>query len=154
LAEQLGSDVPMFLGPATARITGRGQHVANLVVGEFLTVLLVPDFACSTAAVYRALDRSPQQMGRALAENLLAGPPSRWRAQLANHLAAAAETVQPELRQLRDALQHHSPLPVCLTGSGSGMFILCDDRREAAAALSQMPSDLRRKCLVVEKNAW
>jgi len=154
LAGQLGSDVPMFLGPPTARATGRGERVEALTVGEFVAVLLLPNFACGTAAAYRAFDESPREMLPQLPAELLAGPPSSWRGRLVNQLAGAAQAARPELAHLRDKLAEKVSLPVCLTGSGSALFVLCDDRPEAAVVLAQVPTDLGLECVVVEKNAW
>lgn len=154
LAAQLGSDVPLLLGPPAARMTGRGQHVQPVEVHDFVAVLCLPDFACSTAEVYRAFDRSRPAMGRQLPLEAPAQPPSQWRGLLVNQLTDAAWSTCGEVEGIMARLREACDLPVCMTGSGSATFILCDDGAEAAAALAAMPDDIRRQCVAVRNNPW
>ena len=155
LAARLGSDVPLFLGPPAGRMTGRGEVVQPVGIHPFVAVLILPDEATSTAEVYRAFDEvaSERQAGHRqksagpnpaepAGEADLAGrqldaamihrrPPSQWRALLRNDLFAPACRVCPALGQLHGRLSAASDIPVCLTGSGSAMFIPCDDVAEA-----------------------
>jgi len=157
LAAELGSDVPLFLGPPTLRITGRGERVAPARVHPFLAVLYLPGFSCPTAEVYRSFDElakappAPRKLGmRAVRER----PPSRWRHLLRNDLAPAARRICRELGRVWDDLARRARRPVQMTGSGSALFVLCDDEDEAAAVLGEMPQDVRRQCLLVQQNRW
>jgi 4-diphosphocytidyl-2-C-methyl-D-erythritol kinase len=133
MAAKLGSDVPLFLGPAAARMTGRGAKLRPTVVHPFLAVLHMPPLMCPTKAVYAAFDAAGKtEMGVQLDAAELAGqPPSVWRGRLVNQLAEAAMTVCPPLREVHRTLQDAVAQPVCVTGSGSAMFVLCDDYAEA-----------------------
>ena len=153
-ALELGSDVPLFLGPPAARMTGRGEQLAPVQVHPFAALLVLPPFGCSTAEVYRAFDAAPGEPHSQLPAELLREPPSCWRGRLLNQLAPAARRVQPQLAEVLSRLEATLPLPVCVTGSGSAMFALCDDRAEAAAMLSHVPDDLRELCVTVESNPW
>jgi 4-diphosphocytidyl-2C-methyl-D-erythritol kinase len=64
-----------------------------------------------------------------------------------NDLAPAAEAVCPGLADLRRRLTDALPLPVHMTGSGSALFVLCDDEAEADAALARVPPDIRPWCV-------
>jgi len=154
LAAGLGSDVPLFLGGPASRITGRGERVAPVRLAPFLAVLFLPGFACSTAAVYRAYDEAPARAGRQIGPAALGRPPSAWRGRLRNDLSAAARKVSPPLAELWDALSAAIRLPVCLTGSGSGLFVLCDGPAEAWLLRSQIPPNLPCRCIVVRANPW
>jgi 4-diphosphocytidyl-2-C-methyl-D-erythritol kinase len=154
LACRLGSDVPLFLGPPAARMTGRGERLEPLGIHPLLAVLLWPEFGCHTAEVYRAFDDEPAPMGRQLDARLLEEPPSHWRQKLVNQLQAGAGRVQPALADILENLRRSVSLPVCLTGSGSAMFILCDDLQEAQAALAAIPPDLKLQRLIVRGNPW
>ncbi len=149
LAAELGSDVPLFLGPSTLRMTGRGETVEPLTVHPFWAVLHLPELHCPTRDVYRAFDDDPPQMAEQLDLATFAQPPSVWRERLVNQLAPAAMRVQPELAERFRQLNERLPAPVCLTGSGSAMFMLADTPEEAHAARACLPEDLQRHSQVV-----
>ena len=157
LAAQLGSDVPLFLGPRMVRMTGRGEKLHAAAVHAFLAVLHIPPLACPTKDVYAAFDaaataQTPRQLDPA---ELAAAPPSRWRDRLVNQLAAPAMGLWPPLRELHGRLSAAARRTVCLTGSGSAMFVLCDDRAEADEVLGAFESlGLPGRNVAVAPNPW
>ena len=155
MAAQLGSDVPLFLGPPAARLTGRGECVERLEVSEFAAVILMGPLVCPTAEVYGAYDglgaRTSEQLDAGL---FAAGPPSLWRGRLHNDLTEAAGRVCGELSLLRSRVRAAAGTPVHMTGSGSAMFILCDDISEAAGVVSRLDGDLQDMCVIVGPNPW
>jgi len=155
LAAQLGSDVSLFLGPPSARMTGRGERIEPLDVCDFTAVLVLTGLVCSTAEVYGAYDRLGAAESEQIDTSLLSsGPPSAWRDMLGNDLAAAAMSVCPELSALRDRVQSAVDVPVHVTGSGSAMFMLFDDSDQAATAVSGLDADLQDMCEIVGLNPW
>jgi len=154
IGASLGSDVPLFFGAAASRMTGRGENVEPVRVHPFFAILLLPPFGCSTAAVYRAFDDAPPEPGEQLDVAALTGPPSRWRGRLVNQLALAAGRVQPRVAEILSELGCALPVPVQLTGSGSAMFLLCDDLAEARELASMIPSTIDCRKIVVEGNPW
>ena len=170
LAARLGSDVPLFLGPPAARMTGRGEFIEPATVHPFVAVLYLPELICPTAEVYRAFDaiaaespqtapwtpETPQLLStrQAKASAISAQPPVRWRKSLQNDLAPAARTVCPELATAWDALAKEISPTVRMTGSGSALFILCDTMAEANQALADMEDDFRQHCCLVQMNPW
>lgn len=155
LAARLGSDVPLFLGPAACRMTGRGETVEPVRVHPFVAVLVLPRAACATAKVYRACDDQPAAMGQQLSPRMIAEqPPSAWRGLLVNQLASAARRVCMELDEVWTKLAGAVGLTVAMSGSGSALFILCDDEAEASAAMADVPSELKELCVLVRQNDW
>ena len=157
LAAELGSDVPVFLGPPAARMTGRGEVLGPAVVHGFAAVLHLPDFACATADVYRAFD-SLADAGRPMIErgeiDFADSPPSQWRGLLRNDLAPAAEAVCPELCRTMERIEAAVGAPVSLTGSGSAMFLLADSVDEAQALARLLPPDLPGRCVIVRPSVF
>lgn len=154
LGAQLGSDVPLFLASPASHMTGRGELLEHIEVHPLLAILILPACSTSTPAVYREFDQlSPSKtiIHRTLeAHALRQGPPSHWRHRLVNDLFEPALRVCPELHDLHANLQQAAGIPVCLTGSGSAMFILCDNANEAARVLSKIPTGLA-ELVVVQK---
>jgi len=152
----LGSDVPLFFGPATVRVTGRGEHVAPARVHPFHALLFVPGVHCATGRVYQAYDDAGggEQAPRQPAEMSMTAAPSAWRGLLRNDLGEAAERLEPALGRLRRSIAERTGLPVSITGSGSAMFVLCDSADEAAAAFAALDATLRALCVPVRSNPW
>ncbi|MBN1941993.1 MAG: 4-(cytidine 5'-diphospho)-2-C-methyl-D-erythritol kinase [Phycisphaerae bacterium] len=153
-AGRLGSDVPMFLGPLPSRMTGRGEILEPIDVFAFWAALILPALNCSTRDVYRAFDALPAPRDEPLDSAILTQPPSQWRSRLVNHLAPAAFAVCPPLGELHGRLAKLLPAPVHLTGSGSSLFVLCDDRDEAERLVRAVPADLQKLCTIVRQNSW
>lgn len=149
LGERLGSDVPLFLGPPASRISGRGEDVQPIDLPDFHAVLVLSDLSCSTPEVYREFDRLDSTGSPATEPADLVGPPSAWRDRLVNDLAEPACRVCPELGALRNDLQSAVDVPVHVTGSGSGLFLLADNRDQADAILQSVPNSLRSLCRIV-----
>jgi 4-diphosphocytidyl-2-C-methyl-D-erythritol kinase len=155
LAARLGSDVPLFLGPPAARLTGRGECVERLDVGDFTAVILMGGLMCSTVEVYTAYDRLGAAASEQIDTSLLATVrPSIWRASLRNDLTAAAMHVCPELALLHDRVAAAVDAPVHITGSGSAMFILCNNPTEARRAVAGLDETLQEMCVIAGLNPW
>ena len=154
LAASLGSDVPLFLGPPASRMTGRGEKLQPIEVHGFAALLVLPPFRCGTGEVYRCFDQSPAPAVPRIDPAVLLQPPASWRGLMVNQLLPAARRVAPKLADLMQRLRQHLELPVCLTGSGSAVFALCDSLAEAVAAWARLPEDLAAAGLVVQSNPW
>ncbi len=153
IGAQLGSDVPLFFGPPASRMTGRGEIISPAGVPGFAAVLVLPDFACATSAVYREFDKAPIEMGRQLDAGAIRGRAAAWSGLLENQLTGAAERLCPALAEMRRRMEAELQLPVHMSGSGSAMFVLCDGTNEAddiAEQLADMPAEL----IIVESNPW
>lgn len=109
VAALLGADVPFCLRGGRARVTGAGEAVRPLPLGEvegMAYTLLTPPFGVATAAVYRAWDRLGGPSGP--------GP---------NDLEMAALAVEPRLARWRDRLGDATGEVPVLAGSGGTWFV-------------------------------
>ncbi|MGH9271049.1 MAG: 4-(cytidine 5'-diphospho)-2-C-methyl-D-erythritol kinase [Ilumatobacteraceae bacterium] len=117
VAAELGSDVPFCVVGGRARVTGIGELVEPLGHEALVVTLVIPPFAVSTPAVYRAWD----DLGGPTGE----GP---------NDLEPAAVCVEPRLAVWRDRIGEAAGERPVLAGSGSTWF-LPGERDDALAAL-------------------
>ena len=137
MGAKLGSDVPFFIRGGTQLATGRGEVVSPLpplTAGWFVVVKPAEGYA--TAEMYRRLDepgsvlvRNSRYMQDAVAANNVHA--------VAAELHNSFERVVPKgnsLRTIKDALRARGALGTLLSGSGSAVFGLFDDREAALAA--------------------
>jgi 4-diphosphocytidyl-2-C-methyl-D-erythritol kinase len=154
LGAELGSDVPFFFATPAAWGAGRGEVVTPLVLGRpLLFVLACPPAGLSTAAVYGGVcppDR-PQE-GANIRLAAAAGDVGEIGRLLHNRLQAPAERLCPAVAALRARLARLHPAGTLMSGSGSSVFALCRDRREAlriARELRDGPEEDRPSVFVV-----
>jgi len=139
LALSLGADVPFFLDPRPAWVTGVGEH-RDPVRGlpALALVLANPGHGLLTAEVFGAYDaltdtdRTPAGPPDDLAA--VAGDDDALAALLGNDLEAAALRLCPAIGRLRRALEVSGARAVGMSGSGATLFGVFTDRDAAEAA--------------------
>jgi 4-diphosphocytidyl-2-C-methyl-D-erythritol kinase len=133
VAASLGADVPFFLHGGTARCRGMGERVEPCPGGSGRGfVLVVPEVAMSTASVYGALGTG--LTGKRQNANVFGrkyfGREGPGRAPYFNRLQAAAEGLDPRLREVREKAEGLWGTAFTLSGSGSSYFAeICDVSR-------------------------
>jgi 4-diphosphocytidyl-2-C-methyl-D-erythritol kinase len=145
LGAELGSDVAFFFRTPAAWGTGRGEQVTPLPLGRPLwLVLWKPPFGLGTAEVYRNVTVSAEPVaGTEIRAAAAAGDVAELGRRLHNRLQPAAERLRPEVAAWHARLQQLGPAGQLMSGSGSCLFALCRDRREAlriARALRGQPT--------------
>lgn len=137
LAAGLGSDVPFFLQPHPALVTGRGERIEPLDAFAALHgkafLLVRPDFGVSTAWAYQRLARFPEalngrpgrarELARALSGDDLAAAAPLFH----NSLEAPALDKYPILAIIQEFLRQQGALVALMSGSGSTTFALTRD---------------------------
>jgi 4-diphosphocytidyl-2-C-methyl-D-erythritol kinase len=149
LALGLGADVPWFLDPRPAVVSGIGERIEPVKGFPELAILLLnPGIPVSTAEVYRARDAlagaltvSPAgSTMRPLAALREAGgridrvDAAEFEAWVVNDLEAAATRLCPPIARLRARLRDAGALAVGLSGSGPTLYGIFSDRAAAARA--------------------
>ncbi len=136
IAATVGSDTAFFVAGGLARCSGRGEIVEALPhKGVRHVVLVLPNVACNTGAVYRVLEpvTSPRDVtpllraletGATLAVGGVEHRPF-------NRLAAAAERAYPPLAERRQRLTTLAGRPPVLSGSGGSFYFLCSSQYDA-----------------------
>ena len=140
LADATGSDTRYMLSGGYARLFGRGDVVKAVESKLKLHILLlVPRDTVSTAKCYAAFDEcgkiggNSEKAERAVTESDVKGLAK----ELSNSLTPAAATLSDEINRCIDELKAFAPLAVNMTGSGSGVYALFENREKCENAKSR-----------------
>lgn len=133
-AAKVGSDVPLFLTKRPAIIRGRGELVepVPLDVAGYV-VLILPEFGCATKDVYAAfddLDPPPSRISPAYFSGSVVSAHQLMSCAY-NDLEPAAFAVEPRLAKLMQRLMAADLPTFRMSGSGSALFTLANERAEA-----------------------
>jgi len=139
MGASLGSDVPFFCLEGAALATGRGEILSRRVLfSSFWIVLIVPPFSISTPWAYQqvrlSLNEKPERLEFGNAIDLKAIGPSL----LHNDLERAVMASYPEIDFIKQVLQKHGAWGSLMTGSGSAVFGIFFEEREALKAGATM----------------
>lgn len=133
---KLGSDVPFCILGGTALGRGRGEELVRLApLPEIPVVIANPGFQVSTAWAYNSLGNLGLTRARKNA-NILVGKMQKCDAsdidkELYNVFENIVMEKYPLVRQLRDKLVQMNSLGALMTGSGSSVFALVNDKSSA-----------------------
>ena len=139
IAAGIGSDVPLFLYPSPSLITGRGEIIrrAPFRVDAFFVVVF-PGFEVSTQWAYSnfRLTKKPckytiSTLKKVEGEKL---HPDHWQDLLVNDLETAVLTRNPEIGRCKQDLVRFGARASLMSGSGSAVFGLFEDRYTAQRA--------------------
>jgi 4-diphosphocytidyl-2-C-methyl-D-erythritol kinase len=154
LSAGLGSDVPFFLYEPSAICRGRGEQVERVSPPMVRWVLLIlPAIHCPTPRIYQRFDE--MRLGN---ESALADIPwQNWAQmssrdllpQLVNDLEPPAFALFPELSAMRQRAEECLRRPVRMSGSGSSLFTLFDDRNECESACTSLRAILNAEILSI-----
>lgn len=159
LALMLGSDVPFFMGGGLCLCSGRGQIVKSLKIDwPFWALIIKPDIELSTRDVYQH-HRLTESKGTLLIDSVIKllakRKPSEIAEYLYNDLEPAAFRISPELGLLRKELEIFFNRPVRMTGSGSALFVLFDEKHKAAEEAQRCAGSYPGlKIWLVTNNSW
>lgn len=140
-ALELGADVPYFLDPQPAIMTGIGEvaEVLPFTVPDLNILLLSPQFPVSAAEGYRLmLPEKISAMDETLRSDILNAlqnnDPEKLGKLIFNDLQDGVFNKYPILDMLSEEIKSHGALSVMMTGSGPTLFALFADRKTMQAA--------------------
>ena len=133
LGLMLGADVPIFVHGRTAFAEGVGERFTDVELPAAWYLVLVPDVAVPTAAIFRSAQ---------LRRDTPAIVAADWRPGFGhNDLEAVACAHYPELTRHLDWLRRHGDAR--MSGSGACCFVEFVDESAARGALVALPGDMR-----------
>lgn len=141
IAAGLGSDVALFLENGAVVSRGRGEiiePISNFPQLDF--VLLKPDFGLSTADVYRECMKFHDGDTRKLPDLSVIRTPEEVAKICFNRLERSAESLVPELAEIREYFDSLGCLKVAMSGSGTTLFGLCRDPDHAETVAKKLDS--------------
>ncbi|MHC4209554.1 MAG: 4-(cytidine 5'-diphospho)-2-C-methyl-D-erythritol kinase [Planctomycetota bacterium] len=133
IAAGLGSDVPFFVRGGSAIVEGFGERIApHDEIRPLHAVIVFPEATCPTGHVYAMYDEiGPQPLRPDAVRALAAGAGALRTEAVFNDLAAAALRLTPQLKEPAGQLSRLAECPAQVAGSGSSLFVLCDDQMHA-----------------------
>lgn len=141
LAASLGADVPFFLRGGSQWGRGIGDELSPASVPGRHFVLVLPPYGCPTAEVYKnhaALWNSGRPQDTVPPVTVPDTRDSALPTGFVNDLEPAAERVRPALGALRCRVAARGYAGVRMTGSGSTLFVACDDEAAALRCVSDL----------------
>jgi 4-diphosphocytidyl-2-C-methyl-D-erythritol kinase len=142
-AQEIGSDVPLFLHPSPSLITGRGEKVEpSPILINATYVVVFPGFSVSTQWAYSNFRLTKEPDKYTLSGLYRTGkevlPPDQWQNLLVNDLEEAVTTRHPEIGRCKEDLLRAGASASLMSGSGSTVFGLFEDRQTAEKAAAQL----------------
>ena len=142
LGAQIGMDVAFLIEGGRAIGRDRGDRIEVLKIHDTTwAVIAVPPVAISTRWAYEQLDRqSPSELPavEVFVERLGSGRLEQWAGLCANDFERVVFPTCPEIKALRDRFLRAGCLAAFLTGSGSAVVGLTDDRERAARVAREL----------------
>ncbi|HOK66779.1 MAG TPA: 4-(cytidine 5'-diphospho)-2-C-methyl-D-erythritol kinase [Anaerohalosphaeraceae bacterium] len=157
---RLGSDVAFFLDGPVAFCTGRGEKIKKIPdFPDFRALLIVPNVSVSTKMVYENYIHDPERfetLREQINDSLSKKSIDSLAKICANMLQTSCFHLHRELADLKGEVERLCARKVCLSGSGSAMFMLfekdCDAKIQTCRQL--LDRNLGILCRIVNNNRW
>ena len=142
---ELGSDIPFCLRGGTMLATGRGEILTELPpLPHTYVVLAKPNFAVSTPWAYREYDRLGTKFRpdtSAMRQSLAVGDRNGAAKLLGNALEIPVAAKYPEIKRLKQIMLAAGALGALMSGSGSTVFALTENKMRAEAVASALSAE-------------
>jgi 4-diphosphocytidyl-2-C-methyl-D-erythritol kinase len=160
LAPKLGSDVTFFLSGPLALCRGKGEKIKKINKKfDFLALLILPDVSVSTKIVYENYTHnqaSYEKLSTEINSYITKNRIDLVVKMCANMLEESCFGLEKELAKLKEKIESLGIGPVCLSGSGSAMFCIIEDRdiEKAEVYSAQLAEKIGCKSIIVRNNRW
>lgn len=160
MAAKLGSDVAFFLGGPLAFCTGKGEKIEKITKKfHFLALLVIPKVSVSTKTVYNDYNHnidSYRALKSKINPNIQKNRIDLAAKMCANMLQTTCFRLYSQLAELKENIESLGIRPLCLSGSGSSMFVVIQDGDEINAKESQriVAEKIGCKSIIVSDNRW
>ena len=126
IANEVGSDVPFFINGKPAKVTNIGDKVEDYFIEkEIFFLIILPNFGLSTKNVFHQWDILTK-------ENLETEKHTVFDSiEVFNDASYAAFYLEPRLKEMKDLIQEELDKNIFLTGTGSALFAVFDNKDDA-----------------------
>ena len=147
LSAEVGSDVPFCVRGGTALATGRGEKLESLPdMPDCEFIICKPDFSISTPELFRKLDQSGTRC-RPDTEGILAALQAGDLAQICRRMYNVFEDLDDRrlrtVREIKGKLLDFGALGAVMTGTGSAVFGVWQDRDAAENCAEELSREYR-----------
>lgn len=146
LAVGLGADCPFFLEnrPVLASGIGEIMEPVDLDLSGYWCVIVKPDIQISTKEAFAGITPAEPEIK---IREIIGYPVEEWREKgLSNDFERSLFVRHPLLGKIKEMLYREGALYASMSGSGSSLYGIFRDHREAASALSKLPLILPESC--------
>ncbi len=159
IGRRLGSEVPFLIKGGSAIVQGLGDEITHHEKAPDLHAMIAfPDFSCQTSLVYKRFDELIEGHIHVLRSDdvrSLAGASEGGASQLDsetlfNDLSSAAILAAPKLQEMIGQISELADRPAHVSGSGSSMFVICDDPLHAESLASALEKKLELPAVAVK----
>ncbi len=160
LAPTLGSDVAFFFGPTMALCTGKGENIKKIEEKfDFSAFLLLPDVSVSTKRIYGNYTHNPnlyETLSQKIKEHIRKNRIDLAANLCVNMLEKDCFDLYKELNTLKQKVESITERHWCLSGSGSAMFCLLQnkDTMKIGGIKHKLDQTIGCKSLIVSNNRW
>lgn len=133
LGLQLGADVPLFITGRSALATGIGEQLRAVDLAPTVYLVIWPGISVSTAEIFSRPELTRNTPAIRIADFLAGGG--------RNDCEPVVRQLYPPVNEALEWLGRFGPAR--MTGTGSCVFAPFKTRREAAAALKELPANFR-----------
>ena len=139
----LGADVPFFIFQNPALAEGVGEKM-SLLEGfpELWLILINPGINVPTGDIFRNLNLGLTKEGKNLNITRFNHSLSKVSENMTNDLENVTFKIYPEVKEAKKLLVKHGAMAALMSGSGSTVFGLYEDRKKAKDSFSIMKRDI------------
>jgi 4-diphosphocytidyl-2-C-methyl-D-erythritol kinase len=153
IAAKLGADVPFFLLNGTAAGSGKGENLQLIEYKpEYHLLVVFPDININTRWAYTELDRNltkrePTDISGLLLKSL--SEPTILKKHLINDFEKPIFERYPAIGRIKKVLYDNDAIYASMSGSGSAVFGMFKDKKQAEKAVLTFPDYKTFHCKII-----
>lgn len=144
LGKSYGADIPFFIPLKPSRCKGIGEKLEPIEIkNNYYVILIKPKAGVSTKEAFELCDSKPYKKIDidGVVEALATGDDDKLVECMGNSLEEPAMKLVPEIKEIKDYLYSHGLKIVAMSGSGSTVFGLSQDKKLLLNIMNEIDND-------------